>query len=94
MPIVPGIEEGFAHPEGERHIHLDGTWIFCPGQDNPDPRCTRAEVPNVQSGNVSYHDGTISDFLNDLSKFLIFTLGPYDGVLTNCYTNATNATST
>jgi len=57
VPTVPGRQEGFVHPQGERHIHDDGTWFYCPGQDNPDQGCIVAEVPNVNDGNVTDHDG-------------------------------------
>lgn len=57
IPILPGHFLGFSHPQGEVHIQRDQSWISCPGQDNPDARCTVGDVKNIFVGNIRDHDG-------------------------------------
>lgn len=57
VPILPGRFLGFHHPSGEVHINDDGSWVSCPGQDNPSTECSTGDVPTIFDGNASYHKG-------------------------------------
>ncbi|KAF8164407.1 lipase class 3 family protein [Pholiota molesta] len=57
IPIVPGRFLGYHHPSGEVHIMDSGSWVSCPGQDNPSTECIVGDVPNILVGNESDHDG-------------------------------------
>ncbi|KAF8887332.1 lipase [Infundibulicybe gibba] len=57
VPILPGRNEGFHHPQGEKHIQNDLSWVDCPGQDNTDKKCIVGDVPNFFKGNVQDHLG-------------------------------------
>ncbi|KAF8174960.1 lipase class 3 family protein [Pholiota molesta] len=57
IPIVPGRFLGYHHPSGEVHIMDNGSWVSCPGQDNPSTECIVGDVPNILVGNESDHDG-------------------------------------
>ena len=58
VPIVPGMNYGYAHPQGEIHIQeASGEWIKCPGHDNPDPRCTDGTVTSLSNAQFSDHSG-------------------------------------
>ncbi|KAK0485466.1 alpha/beta-hydrolase [Armillaria luteobubalina] len=65
VPIVPGMEFGYHHCSGEKHITDSDEWVDCPGQDNPDKQCTVGEVGNI----FEVH-------LKDLRDHF----GPYDGI--------------
>jgi len=57
VPILPGIFLGFHHPQGEKHIQDDLSWLACPGEDDSDKRCSTGDVSNILEGKVSDHDG-------------------------------------
>ncbi|KIM39665.1 hypothetical protein M413DRAFT_447129 [Hebeloma cylindrosporum] len=57
VPILPGRFLGFHHPRGEKHIQDDLSWLDCPGEDNPDKRCSTGDVSNIFKGKVSDHNG-------------------------------------
>ncbi|KAF8159295.1 lipase [Crassisporium funariophilum] len=57
VPILPGKFLGFHHPQGEKHIQDDLSWLACPGEDDTDKRCSTGDVPNILEGKVSDHDG-------------------------------------
>ncbi|KAF8909280.1 lipase [Gymnopilus junonius] len=57
VPTLPGIFLGFHHPQGEKHIQDDNSWLDCPGDDNSDKKCTTGDVSNVFEGQLSDHDG-------------------------------------
>ena len=57
IPIVPFEEWGYRHPSGEAHIDNGEVWMWCPGQDNPDARCSVGDTPNPFQGDVHNHDG-------------------------------------
>ncbi|EDR14463.1 uncharacterized protein LACBIDRAFT_305038 [Laccaria bicolor S238N-H82] len=57
VPVIPLRTLGFVQPQGEKHIQDDLTWLDCPGNDNPDPRCSAGDVSSVSAGNLSNHDG-------------------------------------
>lgn len=57
VPTVPGRFLGFVHPQGERHIQEDASWVACPGQDNEDERCIVGDVGNILEANVDNHNG-------------------------------------
>ncbi|KAF8968553.1 lipase [Flammula alnicola] len=57
VPTLPGRFLGFEHPQGEKHIQDDNSWIACSGDDNTDKRCTTGDVANVFEGKISDHDG-------------------------------------
>lgn len=64
VPIMPGRFLGYHHPIGELHIQATGSWLSCPGNDNPDKRCSVGDVKDVFSGNLNDHKG------DDLRKLL------------------------
>lgn len=70
MPIVPGRFLGFHHPSSEVHIESsDGSFVSCPGQDNPDKRCIVGDAQNVFEAQVTDHHGMylpLSEFLQIL----------------------------
>lgn len=57
VPIVPGRFLGYHHPSGEVHITESGSWVSCPGQDNPSTECIVGDVPNLLLANPSDHYG-------------------------------------
>ena len=57
VPILPGRFMGFRHPSGEAHIDEGEVWMWCPGQDNPDTRCSVGDTPNILEADVGDHDG-------------------------------------
>ncbi|PPQ79130.1 hypothetical protein CVT26_004098 [Gymnopilus dilepis] len=57
VPTLPGIFLGFHHPQGEKHIQDDNSWLDCPGDDNSDSKCTTGDVSNIFEGELSDHDG-------------------------------------
>jgi hypothetical protein len=57
IPIVPGRFLGYVHPSGEVHIMDSGSWVSCPGQDNPSTECIVGDVPNIFDSTESDHDG-------------------------------------
>ncbi|KAF9466202.1 lipase class 3 family protein [Collybia nuda] len=57
VPTLPGRFLGFHHPQGEKHIQEDLSWVSCPGQDNTDGRCTTGDVKNIFEGNIKDHSG-------------------------------------
>ncbi|KAF8806809.1 alpha/beta-hydrolase [Phlegmacium glaucopus] len=57
IPTLPGIFLGFHHPQGERHIQDDNSWLACSGDDNSDQRCSTGDVSNILEGKISDHDG-------------------------------------
>jgi len=57
VPTVPGRFLGFHHPQGEKHIQDDLSWLDCTGDDNTDSRCSTGDVSNVLEGKISDHDG-------------------------------------
>ncbi|KAF8258441.1 alpha/beta-hydrolase [Lactarius quietus] len=61
IPIVPGLSLGFVHPSGEVHIQDSGTWVACPGQDNPSVMCIVGDVHNVFESNILDHLGPYDD---------------------------------
>lgn len=61
VPIVPGRSLGYVHPSGEVHIQDSGSWVACPGQDNPSKLCIVGDVPTLLQGNRSDHDGPYDD---------------------------------
>lgn len=68
IPTLPAHLFGFVQPQGEIHIQADGSWIVCPGQDNPDVRCTRGDVPNILEWHPSDHDGPYDDVIMGTSS--------------------------
>ena len=61
IPTVPAKALGFVHPSGEVHIQDSGSWVACPGQDNPSTLCIVGDVPTVLQGNLTNHDGPYDD---------------------------------
>ena len=61
VPIVPGKSLGYVHPSGEVHIQDSGSWVACPGQDNPSDLCIVGDVPSVFQADLSDHDGPYDD---------------------------------
>lgn len=57
VPVIPLRTLGFVQPQGEKHIQDNLTWLDCPGNDNPDSRCSAGDVSSVSTGNLSNHDG-------------------------------------
>ncbi|KAF9471994.1 alpha/beta-hydrolase [Pholiota conissans] len=57
VPTLPGRFLGFEHPQGEKHIQDDNSWVACSGDDNTDGRCTTGDVSNIFEGKISDHDG-------------------------------------
>ncbi|KAF9563620.1 alpha/beta-hydrolase [Agrocybe pediades] len=57
VPTLPGLFLGFHHPQGEKHIVDDLSWVDCTGEDNTDSRCTTGDVSNVFEGKIADHDG-------------------------------------
>ncbi|KAF8887334.1 lipase [Infundibulicybe gibba] len=57
VPTIPGRFLGFHHPQGEKHIQDDLSWLDCPGQDNTDKKCSTGDVSNVFEGSFSNHLG-------------------------------------
>ncbi|KAH9479278.1 Lipase [Psilocybe cubensis] len=57
VPTIPGRFLGFHHPQGEKHIQNDLSWVACPGEDNTDSRCSTGDVSNVFEGKIGDHDG-------------------------------------
>ncbi|CAA7265172.1 unnamed protein product [Cyclocybe aegerita] len=57
VPTLPGRVLGFHHPQGEKHIQDDLSWVSCPGDDNTDIRCTAGDVPYFFEGSLNDHDG-------------------------------------
>ncbi|PFH52214.1 hypothetical protein AMATHDRAFT_140728 [Amanita thiersii Skay4041] len=58
VPIVPDTSLGFMHPKGEVHIVSPGHAFACSGnENNMDPNCTIAAVPNIFAGNTNDHNG-------------------------------------
>ena len=86
VPTLPGRHDGFRHPQGEKHIQVDGAWLSCPGQDNEDSRCSTGSVPNIKAGNVTDHDGMflITRRTRSYPQSSDFSVGPYDGVMIGC----------
>ena len=84
VPTLPGRFLGFHHPQGEKHIQDDLSWLDCPGEDNTDKRCTTGDVSNVFEGKVSDHDGKYGYFKRTHEVVLILLPGPYDVVTMGC----------
>jgi len=61
IPIVPGMFLGYTHPSGEVHIQDSGSWVACPGQDNPSNLCSVGDVPTIFQSNKLDHDGPYDD---------------------------------
>jgi predicted lipase len=61
IPIIPGSFLGYVHPSGEVHIQDSGSWVACPGHDNPSNLCIVGDVPTVFQGNLLDHDGPYDD---------------------------------
>ncbi|KAF8887333.1 alpha/beta-hydrolase, partial [Infundibulicybe gibba] len=57
VPTIPGRFLGFTHPQGEKHIQDDLSWLDCPGQDNTDKKCSTGDVSNVFEGSIPNHLG-------------------------------------
>lgn len=57
VPILPGKLLGYTNPSGEVHILDSGSWVACPGQDNPSTSCSTGDVPTLIQGKTSDHDG-------------------------------------
>ncbi|KAJ3512952.1 hypothetical protein NLJ89_g3222 [Agrocybe chaxingu] len=57
VPTLPGRLLGFHHPQGEKHIQDDLSWVSCPGGDDTDTRCTTGDVPYIFEGDLNDHDG-------------------------------------
>lgn len=60
VPIVPGMSLGYHHCRGEIHIQVNGEWIACAGQDNPDLRCIVGTFSNIYEASFSDHRGPIT----------------------------------
>ncbi|KXN85767.1 Lipase [Leucoagaricus sp. SymC.cos] len=56
-PIFPGRFLGYHQASGEIHITETGSWVSCPGQDNPSAECSVGDVDNVSVGDISDHAG-------------------------------------
>jgi Lipase (class 3) len=64
VPIVPGMDFGYVHPQGEIHIQeVSEEWIECPGQDNADPRCIVGTVTSIFNAQFSDHSGPYNGIL-------------------------------
>ncbi|KAH8833454.1 lipase [Flagelloscypha sp. PMI_526] len=72
IPTLPGRGKGqeYHHVSGERHITDDGSWVFCPGQDNSDSKCTTGRLESFFK----------LLFRHDLSDHP----GPYNGIFVTC----------
>ncbi|KIM56323.1 hypothetical protein SCLCIDRAFT_1220492 [Scleroderma citrinum Foug A] len=44
IPTLPPTILGYVHPAGEVHIEDSGTWVSCPGQDNPSVDCSTGDA--------------------------------------------------
>lgn len=86
MPTLPGRHDGFRHPQGEKHIQVNGAWLSCLGQDNEDSRCSTGSVPNIKAWNPTDHDGMflITRRSRSYPQSSDFSVGPYDGVMIGC----------
>lgn len=62
IAVVPGRFLGFTHPAGEVHIQdSGGSWVSCPGHDNPSQLCSVGDVSNVIQSNILDHLGPYDD---------------------------------
>jgi len=70
IPTVPGMFLDYAHPSGEVHIQDSGSWVACPGQDNPSNLCSVGDVPTVLQSNILDHPGPYDDGINMVTCIL------------------------
>ncbi len=70
IPTVPEMFLGYKHPSGEVHIQDSGSWVACPGQDNPSNLCSVGDVPTVLQSNILDHPGPYDDGINMVTCIL------------------------
>jgi predicted lipase len=68
IPILPSEFLGYVHPSGEVHIQDSGSWLSCPGQDNPSTDCSVGAVPGIIQCNLTNHDGPYNGIVMGCSQ--------------------------
>ncbi|KAF8159300.1 lipase [Crassisporium funariophilum] len=65
VPTVPRRELTYVHTEGEIHIQSNNDWASCPGQENPNPKCTLNTVLLFALGSIPDHSGPYDGVMMD-----------------------------